>query len=80
MIASDVGGIPEVLPHRNLCPAGNADAFARHIEMALAIPKAIAKDANMISEAIKTSFSAATMARDICDFYQQLPKLSARSN
>ena len=80
MIASDVGGIPEVLPHRKLCPVGNVDALARHIEMALAIPKAIAKDANMISEAIKTSFSAATMARDICDFYQQLPKLSAHSN
>ncbi len=78
MIASDVGGIPEILPHRNLCPAGNADALARHIEMALAIPAAIAKDANMISEAIKTSFSAAAMARDICDFYQQLLKLSAR--
>ena len=78
MIASDVGGIPEILPHRNLCPAGNADALARHIEMAHAIPAAIAKDANMISEAIKTSFSAAAMARDICDFYQQLLKLSAR--
>lgn len=80
MIASEVGGIPEILPAMNLCPPGNADAMARHIEMALAIPAAIAKDAKMIFEATKTSFSAAKMARNICEFYQQLPKLPARSN
>ena len=72
MIASEVGGIPEVLPARNLCPPDNPDALARHIEMALAIPAAIAKDANMISETIKTSFSAAAMARNVAAFYQQL--------
>ena len=80
MIANEVGGIPEVLPAKNLCPPDNADALARHIEMALAIPAAIAKDANMISEAIKTSFSAPTMARNICDFYQQLLTPSVHPN
>jgi glycosyltransferase involved in cell wall biosynthesis len=72
MIASEVGGIPEVLPSRILCPPDNPDALARHIEMALAIPAASAKDANMISETIKTSFSAAAMARNVAAFYQQL--------
>jgi glycosyltransferase involved in cell wall biosynthesis len=79
IIASGVGGIPEILPANNLCPPGNPEALARHIEMALAIPKAIAKDANMVAEAVKTSFSAAIMTRDICDFYQQLLQGPAHS-
>jgi glycosyltransferase involved in cell wall biosynthesis len=73
MIASEVGGIPEALPAKNLCPPDNADALARHIEMALAIPAAIAEDAKTLSEIVKTKFSAAAMARNITVFYQQLP-------
>jgi glycosyltransferase involved in cell wall biosynthesis len=79
IIASAVGGIPEILPANSLCPDGNPEALARHIEMALAIPRAIAKDANMVAEAVKTSFSAAIMTRDICDFYQQLLQRPAHS-
>jgi glycosyltransferase involved in cell wall biosynthesis len=75
MIASEVGGIPEVLPAKNLCPPDNADALARHIEMALAIPAAVAEDARALSDTAKTSFSATTMARNITAFYQQLPAL-----
>ena len=78
MIASDVGGIPEILPPRNLCPPDNPDALARHIEMALAIPVAIAKDANMIFETIKTSFSATAIAPDVTAFYEQLLTTPAR--
>jgi glycosyltransferase involved in cell wall biosynthesis len=75
MIASAVGGIPEALPAENLCPPDNTDAMARHIEMALAIPAAIAEDAKALSETVKTTFSATTMARSITAFYQQLPAL-----
>ena len=53
MIASDVGGIPEILPAKNLCPPDNPEALARHIEMALAIPAAIAEDAKALSESAK---------------------------
>jgi glycosyltransferase involved in cell wall biosynthesis len=73
MIASEVGGIPEVLPAKSLCPPNNADALARHIEMALAIPTASTEDARALSDTVKTSFSVTTMARNITAFYQQLP-------
>ena len=72
MIASDVGGIPEILPEKNLCPPDNPDALARHIEMALAIPAAIAEDAKKLSEAAKTSFDAGMMGRNVTAFYQVL--------
>ena len=72
MIASEVGGIPEVLPAKNLCPPDNADALARHIEMALATPAVIADDAKALSGTVKATFSAAAMARNITAFYQQL--------
>jgi glycosyltransferase involved in cell wall biosynthesis len=75
IIASEVGGIPEVLPAKNLSPPDNADALARHIEMALAIPAAIAEDAKTLSETVKTTFSAASMAQNTTAFYQQLPTL-----
>ena len=80
MIASNVGGIPEILPAKNLCPPGNPDALARHIEMALAIPAAIAEDAKTLSETVQTSFSAEAMARRVTNFYQQLHMAPARSN
>lgn len=72
MIASDVGGIPEILPVKNLCPPDNPEALARHIEMALAIPTAIAEDAKALSESAKTAFDAGAMARNVTAFYQRL--------
>ncbi|MGB8314956.1 MAG: glycosyltransferase family 4 protein [Aestuariivirga sp.] len=72
IIASEVGGIPEILPAKNLCPVANPEALARHIEMALAIPGAIAADATALAEATEASFSAETMARRVTDFYCQL--------
>ena len=72
IIASDVGGIPEILPRENLCPPGNADALARHIEMALAIPAAARRDAKALSDAVKSKFRAADMASKVTAFYATL--------
>ena len=72
MIASDVGGIPEILPAKNLCPPDNPDALARHIEMALAIPVATTEDAKALSEVVRTSFNAGIMGREVTAFYQRL--------
>lgn len=72
MIASDVGGIPEILPQENLCPPGNADALARHIEMALAIPDAATLAAGALSDKTRSKFMAADMAKNIVAFYAQL--------
>ncbi len=63
MIASAVGGIPEILPEKDLCPVNNPEALARHIEMALAVPASVAADAKALSEAVRTTFSAETMAK-----------------
>ncbi len=78
VIASDVGGIPEILPEKNLCPPDNPEALARHIEMALAIPAAIADDAKALSETAGTSFDARAMGRNVTAFYQQLLMAPAR--
>jgi glycosyltransferase involved in cell wall biosynthesis len=72
MIASNVGGIPEVLPPENLCPAGNADALARHIEMALAIPDAAMLGAGVLADTIRSKFMAADMAKAVTAFYGKL--------
>ena len=72
IIASDVGGIPEVLDRAQLCPPGNADALARHIEMSLAIPEATARVASALSETVKNRFSAAGMTSGVTNFYGKL--------
>lgn len=79
MIASDVGGIPEILPAKHLCPPDDPEALARHIEMALAIPAATAKDAKALSESAGALFDAEIMARNVTAFYQQLLSARARS-
>jgi glycosyltransferase involved in cell wall biosynthesis len=72
IIASDVGGIGEILQEKNLCPPGNPEALARHIEMALAIPAALAEDAKAQAESAKARFDAGVMSRNVTAFYQQL--------
>jgi glycosyltransferase involved in cell wall biosynthesis len=72
MIATDVGGIPELLPPEGLCPPNNADALARHIEMALATPDTATKTAEALSETIKSKFNASDMVRNVTDFYAKL--------
>ncbi len=72
MIASDVGGIPEILSTNNLCPPDNVQALARRIEMALAIPSAVAKDAENLAFGMKTTFNAMIMAEKITAFYTEL--------
>ena len=72
LIASGVGGIAEILPEKNLCPPDNPEALARHIEMALAIPAAVAEDAKALSHSAKALFDAGVMARNVTAFYKQL--------
>jgi glycosyltransferase involved in cell wall biosynthesis len=80
IIASDVGGISEILPEKNLCPPDNPEALARRIEMALAIPAAIAKDAKALSQSAGALFDAEIMARNVTAFYQQLLTVRTRSH
>ncbi len=72
MIASSVGGIPEILPEKDLCPVNNPEVLARHIEMALTVPASTVAGAKTLQETVKTSFNAETMAKSAVQFYQQL--------
>lgn len=72
MIASRVGGIPEVLPDDMMCRILHGEAFARHIEMAMNIPKQTATDAAKLAKRIATDFSARAMAAKISGFYETL--------
>ncbi len=73
IIASKVGGIPEVLPEQMMCePATGSIAMA--ISHALAQGPALQSAATTFAGTLRDDFSAAAMARKITDFYQTLPR------
>ena len=72
IIASDVGGIPEVLPKGSLVPVGDSIALARAIGAATAKPDRLAKEAAAMSATAKTRFDANLMAKSTCEFYPSL--------
>ena len=65
LIASNVGGIPEVLGPGNLVPPGDAAALASRLAEALADPQAVAASAADTRERLRTSFSAPGMVDSI---------------
>ena len=72
LIASDIGGIPEILSAESLCPPDSAEALARHIELSLATPKAVVCTTQKLFDDVKSRFSASEMARNISEFYHKL--------
>jgi glycosyltransferase involved in cell wall biosynthesis len=72
LIASNVGGIPEVLGPGNLVPPGNAAALASRLAEALADPEAVAASAADTRERLRTSFSAQGMVEAILALYGRL--------
>jgi glycosyltransferase involved in cell wall biosynthesis len=72
IIASDVGGIPEILPTPNLCPPDNPQALARHIELAMAVPADVARDSGALANRLKAGFGADQMAEKIVAFYAKI--------
>lgn len=72
IIATNVGGIPEMLPADRLC-APTAEALATSIANACADPAAQSKAAQL-SETTRARFSAPDMACKITDFYATLAR------
>jgi len=72
VIASDVGGIPEVLPKGSLVPVGDSVALAEAIRVAAANPDRLAKEAEAKRAVAKTRLDAKLMAKSICEFYLRL--------
>ncbi len=69
LIASNVGGIPEVLPADYLVPVNDAGALAARLAQALSAPGEAASSAAASRERLRTEFSAEAMVRSILDLY-----------
>jgi glycosyltransferase involved in cell wall biosynthesis len=72
IIASDVGGIPEILAKESLVPVGDSPALAGAIAVAVANPDRLAKQAAATRAVAKTRFDAKLMTKSICEFYLRL--------
>lgn len=72
MLATDVGGIPEIFgPHSGaLLPAGDAAGLAAAIRSALADPTAAQASAQALRERVRAHFNAATMVDGVLASYR----------
>lgn len=72
MIASEVGGIPEIVADTSavLVPPGDAETLALAIGSALADPGAVAGTAAAVRERVRQRFTVENMARDVIEFYR----------
>ncbi len=72
LIASRVGGIPEILEPHNLVPPGDIDALAAALTTALSDPAAVAREASATRERLKKDFSAEAMVNGVLALYRQI--------
>ena len=72
LIASAVGGIPEVLPPDNLVPPGDTAALAQRLEQALSAPGALVAAAAGTRARLQADFTASGMAGAVVEFYRRL--------
>jgi glycosyltransferase involved in cell wall biosynthesis len=73
MLATNVGGIPEIFgPHgRRLLPPGDAARLAEAIRTALADPAAAQASAQALRERVRTHFSAEAMVQGVLAAYRE---------
>lgn len=72
IIASAVGGIPEILPVQNLVPAEEPLKLAARIAEALSAPQQAAQSAVALKERVALKFTATGMANAVTAFYETL--------
>jgi glycosyltransferase involved in cell wall biosynthesis len=74
LIATDVGGLPEIVAGSDsqLVPAGDAHALAGAMLAVLGDPVAAQHRADRLRAAVSHRFSASTMVSDILDFYEEV--------
>ena len=70
IIASDVGGIGEVVPQDQLCSAGDPTRLAKLITLTLDQPKRTEQKAEALAAKLKTGFGVPAMASNITAFYK----------
>ena len=71
LIATDVGGIPEIVAGTDmpLIPAGDVRALASQLRAFLASPKPFLERAARLQNRVAERFSVETMTHDVIDFY-----------
>lgn len=69
MIASAVGGIPEVLPRDLLVAPGDAGALADRLAAALTDRRSVLTAAAATRERLRRDFTVAAMTKSVTDFY-----------
>ena len=89
MIATNVGGIPEIIGDVSmpLIPPGDVDALASQLRAFLADPKPFLRRAAELQRHVAQQFSVETMTRDVVDFYiselgagiHKLPEVTAET-
>ena len=72
LLASNVGGIPEVLGPACLFPPGDAQALAARLKMALAEPGQLKASAQAVRERLARDFTAERMVNGILSLYRGL--------
>lgn len=72
LLATQVGGIPEILPPECLVPPEAPEALAKAIGERLAHEQEWQAQARSLAEAARTRFSAAAMAEKIAGFYRDI--------
>ena len=72
LIASNAGGIPEILDKAALVPPGDAPALAERIMTLLGNPTLMAKEASTARDNIRNNFQAAVMVDGIIEFYRKI--------
>ena len=72
LIASRVGGIPEVLSAENLVTPDDVNALTERLSLALADPAALANGAATTRERLARDFTAGKMVDGIVNLYKQL--------
>jgi glycosyltransferase involved in cell wall biosynthesis len=79
LIATNVGGIPEIVAgtETTLIEADDVAALASAINNALADPEAAANNARHLRETIRGRFSVAAMADSVLDFYAEVSPVHA---
>jgi glycosyltransferase involved in cell wall biosynthesis len=80
LIASEVGGIPEILEKTQLVPPNDAAALAERIVSILANPVELAQNAVAARETIRQRFTADAMVDGVVSFYRQVLAQDPRRN
>ncbi len=73
IVASRVGGIPEVLPTQMLVAPDNVGELAKALEHALDHPDELIQTAKTIAQSAMQRLDVQSMATNIVDFYKKLP-------